>query len=1190
MSHLPILNDIPFEQGIDSNPPALNALLDRLNSECGTPVSGSLARFSSFVSPATPPAFSIDMPTLFTRLDMCDFDSSYKLLVLLPVPSLPQLSTLRCSQQTATTPYLSIQLPRPLGIQRNLRLPPWIIGYWAQLHMLQAYAQSWSHSQEWLQNVRRQGKFHTTASRCLSQLVDLPLHSPLHLVPNFFTSDLPTFLGSDWLSDTQMNAGGHFINSHPALPSTSRVLDTQFLVSLTLHQQRSLTWSPSRPRLLDTMVADGKIKDLYIAVHEEVHWTYLRVNVPSLTYQYTNTQSLATLQAPSSTVDSLNWWLSSVLGKLVLLKPIFRDFSADRQMDSHSCGVAVLTTMAHQALGGEFHAWAQKSTSLSRMQWFLYLVGTRVSVPSSPGDATPPFDFDPSDFEFDVGDFEPMLTDTNSVLSTSLDDESTPPSSFALARSPSPEVDDESYGAHAAEGANPYRYLFPPACRLNAPTNPIKSCPTLTQTRLPFQRISRAEKELQDRDRFAKLQEQCQAEREREALEKVQAKLGRTTYERERKREQRTVRRAAQIKAGLRGLDGKLKKHVLCSSQHSRVARSSPTPTTASSTLAEMSRPSRTYKDQAKQLRRQRTGQTPSQRAIAPTTRVNWTNPLLWRQIEQAIQAVGTHKWSPIEAVRRLQQQDPVTFALLRPQRLSQWRDFSSPDVLKWKDSHLRAIERGSSAPIPKPRPSFLSQHPALSAEIKSHLANLRAAGVALHVGVIRGFMVAMIRHRAPEIFACVDKNGKPFQLSSPTVRRFLRNDLGWSLRRATRAAQKIPPKVNDILFRSFLRMACLIRDENIPACCIVNADQTQVVYSTGTNSSWNERGQRQVTVLGSDEKRAFTLLMGVSMSGHLLPPQAIYSGKSARSLPDASSPGFSDCRKLGIQFVSSMTSTYWSTLATMQQYITEHLAPYFRTQIEAFGLPLTQRCIFQIDCWSLHKSKEFRTLLAENYPWIALQYVPGGCTGLFQACDVGIQRIFKLAVRHASHCDIVDETMGLLQSGVPPSEVVNDTSLGTLRNRSVRWILEGYNAVNDPELVQKAFSLCAVPGTDFNLSHASLTSHQARAALLQLRSSDPQFYAEITSGSPIVISDTEAQFEDVGMAEGVVDEDDDSATLTVADLCKAFMSAANASEIASPNRNDSEDVDSDDDYAPPPITPATTKVARRITRRTSKH
>jgi hypothetical protein len=50
-------------------------------------------------------------------------------------------------------------------------------------------------------------------------------------------------------------------------------------------------------------------------------------------------------------------------------------------------------------------------------------------------------------------------------------------------------------------------------------------------------------------------------------------------------------------------------------------------------------------------------------------------------------------------------------------------------------------------------------------------------------------------------------------------------------------------------------------------------------------------------------------------------------------------------------------------------------------------------------------------------------------------------------------------------------------------------------------------FTLCAVAQTSFNLPYASLTSHEARQAILNLRSSDPEFYAEITSGVSAPIS-----------------------------------------------------------------------------------
>lgn len=79
----------------------------------------------------------------------------------------------------------------------------------------------------------------------------------------------------------------------------------------------------------------------------------------------------------------------------------------------------------------------------------------------------------------------------------------------------------------------------------------------------------------------------------------------------------------------------------------------------------------------------------------APPSKVNWTSPFLWSQIQCAAEAVG-YPWSPAAIVRRLQQLDPQTFASLRPQRISQWRDHNYPDRLKWTDSHLKSIEAGN--------------------------------------------------------------------------------------------------------------------------------------------------------------------------------------------------------------------------------------------------------------------------------------------------------------------------------------------------------------------------------------------------------------------------------------------------------------------------------------------------------------
>ncbi|KAG9125184.1 hypothetical protein FRC07_008640 [Ceratobasidium sp. 392] len=1106
-------------------PPALVAFLDRLDGECASSVSDFSARFWQLSPPAVAPSFSSESPTLFTTPDLRDFDASYNLWTLLPVPSLTQLASLRESREAAWLGFdvTSIRVPPSPGIDTDLFLPIWMLDCWVRFHTLLTYAQPWSQSKEWLQSLVRDETFVTRAQECLVRLAHTPLHAPISNIPGLFTSELTPFLGRTWLSDIQMNAGADFINLHHACPSDTRVLNTHFVGSLALHRLRSLTWSPSRPRTIDAMVSSGQLTTVYVPVHEGSHWTLLRVNIEVGTYEYADTMAPRAVLAPNSCIEALSWWLSSVLGRSMTLQPVARRFAVDHQRDSHSCGVAVLTNIAHLVLGE--------------------LLNQSTVQPVQPADKDSVFDLDLDDLVHpDFGCSDNTSQGTTPEPHTSSSDTMSLPSSPLAAALPDYESDESDHGTYSTESSD---LEMKPAdsSKPHLPAPPSR----LVQTRLPFRRISPAAYATQERARLANFREECRAEREREALEASRAKLARTTYERDRKRIQRTARRLAQVKMGLRGADGKLKKSFLgpsLSPKPSGMSSSSSSPA-----IAQTSRPRRAFKNRTHVL------PNPSKPTTVPS-RVNWVHPLLWSQINSTAHAVGT-PYSPIEIVRRLQQHDLTTFASLRPQRISQWRDSSFPNELRWKESTLRAVERGNSAPTTSS-----------SCSVLSHFTNLRNAGVPLHLPAIRSYMAAVIQHEAPEIFRQKNKKGRAYCLSNSTVRRFLCNQLGWSFRRATRAAQKTPSNAPTLLRQSFLRLACLIRDEDIPACCIVNADQTQVVYSAGTDSTWNERGQRQVGVLGADEKRAFTLVAGISMSGSAIPPQVIYAGKTARCTPDPSSSGFARAQESGICFIPSGTTSYWSSFATMQLYVTDHLVPYFLDQIRMNNLPTNQRCVFQIDCWSVHRSAQFRNWMTANYPWIVLQYVPGGCTGLFQACDVGIQRLLKLAIQQACHEDIIQETLDLLEAGADPSEIANDTTLKTLRNRSVRWVLEGYNSINNSDLVKKAFELCSVPNTDFNLSYESLTSREARAAILELRSTDPTFYAEITSGAPVTVSEAQAQMEDLA-AEAPASDEDDPAVLTVPNLRAALLNANSTSDILPIATSDDSDdeADSDDEY-----------------------
>jgi hypothetical protein len=303
--------------------------------------------------------------------------------------------------------------------------------------------------------------------------------------------------------------------------------------------------------------------------------------------------------------------------------------------------------------------------------------------------------------------------------------------------------------------------------------------------------------------------------------------------------------------------------------------------------------------------------------------------------------------------------------------------------------------------------------------------------------------------------------DGSKFRCSESFVRRYLRNTLGWSERHATKAAQKLPANYETLIDAAFLCEAYVIQDYAIPAALRVNTDQTQLVYQQGVGSTWTEKGAKQVATVGQEEKRAFTLVPSISASGVLLPMQSVFNGKTGLSCPAPSAKRYDEAIALGYSIVPSMTSTYWSNHDTMHRLVNEIITPYFEATKIAFHLPPTQYAIWKIDCWSVHKSKEFRAWMKKHHKYIIVLFIPGGCTSILQPLDVGIQRLLKLSIKRSAHRDIVDEALGQVEAGKSAAEIKLDTTVGVLRDRLVGWIVQAIADISDPKIIMKVHATC---------------------------------------------------------------------------------------------------------------------------------
>lgn len=297
----------------------------------------------------------------------------------------------------------------------------------------------------------------------------------------------------------------------------------------------------------------------------------------------------------------------------------------------------------------------------------------------------------------------------------------------------------------------------------------------------------------------------------------------------------------------------------------------------------------------------------------------------------------------------------------------------------------------------------------------------------------IRGVILAIITVQKPAILETRFSDGSTFKASDNFVRRWVWQQLSWTEWKATRAVQKVPGNWEDQCEKSFLWKAYSIKEYDIIASLYVNLDQTQAVFAPGSKLTYAKIGAKQVSLVGGDEKRAFTMMVSVANNGTLLPFQVIYSGKTQASCPLKNAEYYDDVMKIGMLLEFSGTSTYWSNLNMMKNFVTSILNPYFMNEREKEGLLATQKALWQIDVWSVHQSQEFWDWMSANYPNIILDYVPGGCTGLHQPCDVGIQRVFKQSIKRSYHKAVVEEMIEQIAANA--TIVLVDKCIKTLRD-----------------------------------------------------------------------------------------------------------------------------------------------------------
>jgi len=198
-----------------------------------------------------------------------------------------------------------------------------------------------------------------------------------------------------------------------------------------------------------------------------------------------------------------------------------------------------------------------------------------------------------------------------------------------------------------------------------------------------------------------------------------------------------------------------------------------------------------------------------------------------------------------------------------------------------------------------------------------------------------------------------------------------------------TTASQKLPADYNNKGYMTILRLAFYVRVFNVPMSHVFNADQTGVVLiPSGNDQTYDIKGKKDISVIGGEEKWAFTAVLGSAANGTILPFQSIWKGKTVGSL----SSTWHHFSHLNFQY-SLNDQNHWSNLKTTQEY--------FHNVLQS-DVNDDEYWVAFIDCWKIHKTKAFLAWIHEKYPKCLILFVPAGCTGKFQPADLLLQRILS--------------------------------------------------------------------------------------------------------------------------------------------------------------------------------------------------
>lgn len=191
----------------------------------------------------------------------------------------------------------------------------------------------------------------------------------------------------------------------------------------------------------------------------------------------------------------------------------------------------------------------------------------------------------------------------------------------------------------------------------------------------------------------------------------------------------------------------------------------------------------------------------------------------------------------------------------------------------------------------------------------------------------------------------------------------------------------------------------------------VLNMDQTPIFFSCVPRTTLETAGSRTVNIRTSTTSTMrVTVAVTVTASGKMLPSMFVFKGKKGGRIAREFAT-FPACAKYTVQ------DRAWMDERILQEWIAKVLKPY----VEA-APPGVQPIIF-LDSYRCHMMGSVVNAMTEL--GVQVEHIPGGCTGLCQPVDVGINAPLKSRVRHLWEDWMIEQGPNVEKYVAPSRETV---------------------------------------------------------------------------------------------------------------------------------------------------------------------